>query len=63
MGISCYVARIRRFLVLALEEMQEDYGTPEFAKKYEGNGEKAELEDGGKKSVVRKLVTEEGDKR
>lgn len=51
------------FLVLAFEEMQEDYHTPEFVKKYEGNGEKLELEEGGKKSVVLKLITEEGDKR
>jgi hypothetical protein len=51
------------FLVLAFEEMQEDYRTPEFVKKYEGNGEKVELEEGEKKSVVLKLITEEGDKR
>jgi hypothetical protein len=51
------------FLVLALEEMREDYRTPEFVKKYEGNGEKVELEEGGKKSVVLKLITEEGDNR
>jgi hypothetical protein len=51
------------FLVLAFQEMREDYRTPEFVKKYEGNGEKVELEEGGKKSVVLKLITEEGDKR
>ena len=31
-----------------------------FAKKYEGKGEKVELEEGVKKSVVVKLITEEG---
>jgi len=45
------------FLVLAFDEMQENYRTPEFAKKYEGKGEKVELEEGGKKSVVLKLIT------
>jgi hypothetical protein len=51
------------FLVLAFEEIQEDYRTPEFVKKYEGKGEKVELEEGGKKSVVLKLITEESEKR
>ena len=46
------------FLVLAFEEIQEDHRTPEFLKKYEGKGEKVELEEGGKKSVVLKLITE-----
>ncbi|HKM83865.1 MAG TPA: carboxypeptidase-like regulatory domain-containing protein [Candidatus Acidoferrum sp.] len=48
------------FLVLAFEEMQGNYRTAEFAKKYEGKGEKVELDEGGKKSVVVKLITEEG---
>jgi hypothetical protein len=48
------------FMVLAFEEMQSNYRTPEFAKKYEGKGEKVELEEGGKKSVVVKLIMEEG---
>lgn len=47
------------FLVLAFEEIQEDYRTPEFVKQYEGNAEKVELEEGGRKSVVLKLITEE----
>ena len=51
------------FLVLAFEEMQEDYRTPEFVKKYEGKGEKMELEEGGKKNVVLKLITEEAENR
>ena len=48
------------FVVLAFEEMQGNYRAPEFAKKYEGKGEKVELNEGGKKSVVVKLITEEG---
>lgn len=48
------------FLVLAFEEMRENYRSPEFAKKYEGKGQKVELEEGGKKSVTVKLITEEG---
>ena len=51
------------FLVLAFEEMQEDYRTLEFAKKYEGKGEKVVLEEGGKKSVVLKLIREEDETR
>lgn len=49
--------------MLPFEEIQEDYRTPEFSKKYEGKGEKVELKQGGRKSVVLKLVTEEGEKR
>jgi hypothetical protein len=45
------------FMVLAFEELQGDYRTPEFAKEYEGEGKKVELDEGGKKSVVVKLIT------
>jgi hypothetical protein len=38
--------------------LQGDYRTPEFAKEYEGKGKKVELDEGGKKSVVVKLITE-----
>ena len=48
------------FLVLAFEEIQENYRAPDFARKYAGKGEKVELEEGGKKSVILKLITEEG---
>lgn len=51
-----------RFLVLAFEEMRENYRLPEFAKKYEGKGQNVELEEGGRKSVVLKLITEEGER-
>jgi hypothetical protein len=44
-------------MVLAFEELQGDYRTPEFAKEYEGKGKKVELDEGGKKSVVVKLIT------
>jgi hypothetical protein len=47
------------FLVLAFEEMQQDYRAAEFVKKYERKGQKVELEEGGKKSVVLKVITEE----
>jgi len=50
------------FLVLAFEEIQEDYRTPEFVKKYEGKGEKVDLQEGAKKSVTLKLITGEGEK-
>jgi Carboxypeptidase regulatory-like domain len=49
------------FLVLAFEEMRENYRLPAFAKKYEGKGQKVELEEGGRKSVVLKLITQEGE--
>ena len=48
------------FMVLAFEEMEGNYRAREFAKKYEGKGEKVELDEGSKKSVVLKLITEEG---
>src|SRR5262249_27161746 len=47
------------FLVLAFEEMQEDYNTSEVVRKYERKGERVSLEEGLKKSVVLKLITEE----
>lgn len=47
-----------KFMVLAFEELQGNYRAPEFAKKYEGKGEIVELDEGGKKSVVVKLITE-----
>ena len=50
------------FLVLAFEEMRENYRLPEFAKRYEGKGQKVELEQGGRKSVVVKLITEEAER-
>jgi protocatechuate 3,4-dioxygenase beta subunit len=50
------------FLVFAFEEMHENFRSPEFAKKYEGKGEKVELEEGRRKSVVLKLITEEDEK-
>jgi hypothetical protein len=46
------------FMVLAFEELQGDYRAQEFAKEYEGKGKKVELDEGGKKSVVVKLITE-----
>jgi len=49
------------FVVLAFDEIQVDYRAPGFAKKYAGKGEKVELEEGGTKSVVVKLITEEGE--
>jgi hypothetical protein len=49
------------FLVLAFEEMRENYRSPEFAKRYEGKGQRVELEQGGRKSVVVKLITEEAE--
>ena len=50
------------FMVLAFEELQGDYRAPEFAKNYEGKGGKVKLDEGGKKSVIVKLITED-DKR
>lgn len=40
------------FLVLAFEDMPENFHSPELAKKCEGKGEKVELEDGARKSSV-----------
>lgn len=48
------------FMVLAFEEMRENYRAPEFAKKYEGKTEKVKLEEGEKKSVIVKLITKKG---
>ena len=50
------------FQVLAFEEMRENYRLPEFAKRYEGKGQKLELEQGGRKSVVVKLITQEAER-
>jgi hypothetical protein len=36
--------------------MQGDYHSPEFAKKYESQGQKVELDEGVRKSVVVKLI-------
>jgi hypothetical protein len=49
------------FVVLAFEEMPAGHRTLDFAKKYEGKGEKVELEEGTKKSVVVKLIQEDGE--
>jgi hypothetical protein len=46
------------FMVLAFEELRGDYRTPEFAREYEGKGGKVDLDEGGKKSVVVKLMTD-----
>lgn len=47
-----------QFQVLAFAQLHEDSRTEEFAKKYQGKGEKVDLDEGGKKSVVLKLVSE-----
>jgi hypothetical protein len=47
------------FVVLAFEELAGNYRAPEFAKKYEEKGEKVELEEGSKKSVVVKVIAAE----
>jgi hypothetical protein len=49
------------FLALAFGEVHENYRSPEFAKRYEGKGQKVELEPGGRKSVVVKLITDEAE--
>jgi hypothetical protein len=47
------------FLVLAFEGTQgNSYRTPEFAQKYESQGEKVQLDEGVRKSVVLKLIQE-----
>jgi 5-hydroxyisourate hydrolase-like protein (transthyretin family) len=51
------------FLVLAFEDMPGNYRAPDFAKQYDGKGQTVELEEGAKKSVVVKLVTDEDVKR
>lgn len=50
------------FQVLAFQEMRENYRLPEFAKRDEGKGQKVELEQGGRKSVVVKLITQEAER-
>ncbi len=47
------------FVVLALEELTGNFRAPEFAKKYEGKGEKVQLEEGSKKTVVVKVIPSE----
>ena len=47
------------FTVLAFDEMQPDYRSPEFAKKYESKGEKVQLEESQKKTVTLKLITDD----
>jgi uncharacterized GH25 family protein len=46
------------FLVLAFEQRYANFRTPEFALKYESQGEKVQLDEGVKKSVVLKLIQE-----
>lgn len=41
------------FLVLAFEDMPENFHSLELAKRCEGKGEKVELEEGARKSSVR----------
>jgi hypothetical protein len=47
------------FLVVAFEGTPGDYRAAEFVKQYERKGQKVELEEGGKKSVVLKVIAEE----
>lgn len=46
------------YLVLAFEELQEDMRQPEFLKTYGGKGEKVELEEGSRKSVTAKVISD-----
>ena len=47
------------FLVVAFEGTPWDYRAAEFVKQYERKRQKVELEEGGKKSVVLKVIAEE----
>lgn len=46
--------------MLAFDEIPAGHRTPEFFNKYEGKSEKVQLDEGVKKSVVLKLIAEEG---
>jgi protocatechuate 3,4-dioxygenase beta subunit len=46
------------FVVVALENMTEDVRRPEFLQKYDGRGERVELQEGDKKSVKLVVVSE-----
>jgi hypothetical protein len=46
------------FLVLAFEQRQGNSRSPEFAAKYESQGEKVQLDEGAKKTVALKLIQE-----
>ena len=51
------------FVVLAFEDPPGNYRAPDFAKQYEGKAETVELEEGAKKSVTLKVITDEDEKR
>ena len=48
-----------KYVVLAFEELQDDYRQPGILKAYAGKGEPVELEEGGKKSVTAKVIPAE----
>ena len=47
------------FIVLAFEEMRENFRAPSFAKKYQAKGQKVELQESTKKPVLVKLIPAE----
>jgi len=50
-----------KYAVLAFEELQEDVRQPGFLKSYEKRGEIVQLDEGTRKSVVLKLITNDGE--
>jgi hypothetical protein len=50
-----------KYTVLAFEELQEDVRQPEFLKSYETSGEIVQLDEGTRKSVVLKVISQSGE--
>jgi protocatechuate 3,4-dioxygenase beta subunit len=50
-----------KYTVLAFEELQQDVRQPEFLKSYETRGQIVQLDEGTRKSVVLKLIPQDGD--
>jgi len=50
-----------KYSVFAFEEMQEDVRRPEFLKSYGTHGEVVQLDEGNRKNVVLKLISDQGD--
>jgi hypothetical protein len=45
-----------KYAVLAFDELQADFRDPEFLKSYEGRGERVQLDEGARTSVVVKII-------
>jgi carboxypeptidase family protein len=52
-----------KYVVVAFEQLQEDFRQPEFLKTYKGKGETIELSEGARKSVTPKIILDDAELR